>query len=156
MAPPVMVNALWLNSMDTNENQSAGMWTLQDQSALVTTPYDALITASANLSEMALFASMLQKRAMRSDTALVGPYSTYRDQAVFQVQSNNGIVDLVIPGPVASIFRSDGITVDLSNALVQAWWVQVQAILGDSLGSPWTSLLSGRRRMIQAGIPAGL
>jgi hypothetical protein len=151
VAPPVMVNGLWLNWIDTNNHQSAGLWTTQDQSQLVTGPYTSLITASKNLSCMGVFAAMLQVRKDIAATPVVGPYSTFEDQAVLQVQSANGVIDLVIPGPIDSIFTDDGQTVDLGNALVQAWWTQVQAVLGDEIGSPWIYLRRGWRRKVTAG-----
>ena len=156
MAPPPMVNAIWLNSVDTNQGQSAGMWTTQDQAALVTTPYDGLISASQALSDMGVFAAMFQRRKNLANTPVIGAYSTWRDQAVFLVQSPNGVAQLVIPGPKASIFAGDGSTVKLGDPLVKAWWEEVQAVLGDSTGAPWTSLIRGYRTMLQPGIPAGL
>lgn len=124
------------------------MWTIQDQSQLVTTPYAALLAATQALSCCNIYSAMEQRRGTLSGTAVTGAYCTAFDQAVMVVQSSNVQAQLVIPGPVSAIFKSDNFTVDLSNSLVQAWWTQVQAILGDSLGSPWLQLRRGYRQTL--------
>lgn len=151
MARPNVVNSLWINGVDLNEIPAAGMWTLQDQSQMDISPYSALVSATQALSCTAIYAAMEQRRKALTATPVTGDYCTSYDQAVMVVQSANVAAQLVIPGPIAEIFKSDNFTVDLTNSLVQAWWTQVQAILGDSIGSPWTNLKHGYRRSI-AGI----
>jgi hypothetical protein len=146
--PPNVVNSLWINTVDINGVPAAGMWTLQDQSQLTLSPYSSLLTATQALSLTDIYAASKQQRGSLTASAASGPYCTAFDQAVFVVQSSNSAAYLVIPGPVAGIFKSDHFTIDLTNPLVQTWWTAVQAILGDSLGSPWTQLKRGYRRTV--------
>jgi len=146
--PPNVVNALWVNAVDINNVPAQGMWTLQDQSQLALSPYDALLGASQLLSKTAIYSATEQRRGTIVATAGTGAYCTSYDQAVFVIQSENHAAYLVIPGPIESIFKSDHFTVDLANPLVQAWWTQVQAVLGDSIGSPWIQLRRGYRRNV--------
>lgn len=148
MPPPPLINGLWTNFVDLQGNQSAGFWTTQDQSELNTSPYAALLAATQEISDMALFGASFTKRAALAGEAIAGPYSTFKDQAVMVVQSANATMELVIPGPVEGIFYDDNQYVDVANPLVQAWFLEVRDILGDSLGSPWTQLRRGYRRKV--------
>jgi|SRR6185295_12752188 len=151
MAPPVLVNSLWLNFLDVDLHQSAGMWTLQDQTPLNISPYADLIAKSQALSCMGLFGQMKQVSRFATATPELGPYCTYRDQVVFPVRSANTAMDLVIPGPVAGIFSTGGELVNMEDTAVQEWWTAVQAILGDELGAPWTQISRGYRRFVPTG-----
>jgi hypothetical protein len=148
MSVPNVVNALWINAVDAENYPAAGMWTTQDQTQLVLSPYTGLVTATQALSCTAIYAAMVQRRKSLVASTRTGPYSTSFDQAVMVLQSNNSAVQIIIPGPIAAIFKSDNFTVDLENTLVQDWWTEVQAVLGDSIGSPWTQLKHGYRRNI--------
>lgn len=148
MAQPNVVNALWINAVDVNSFPAAGMWTLQDQSQLVVTPYAGLLSATQALSRTAVYAASEQRRHTLTATPTTGPYCTSFDQAVFVVQSVTAAAYLIVPGPVESIFKSDHYTIDLTNTLVQTWWAAVQALLGDSYGNPWTQLKRGYRRTV--------
>ncbi len=148
MAPPPLINGLWMNWVDINSNQSAGDWTTQDQSALSTAPYTDLISGSQALSCMALFGVALSKRVTLGGVGTTGPYCTHRDQAVMLVQSANATGELVIPGPIEDIFYDSGQLVNLGDSRVQDWWDAVRAVLGDDTGAPWTQLKKGYRRMV--------
>ena len=148
MPPPVLVNGIWLNFVDEELRQSAGMWTTQDQSTLALSPYDDVVLTTIDMSDMGLFGVAFNKRAMLANATASGPYNTYRDQAVMVVQSANARGELVIPGPKEEIFYDSGQLVNLSHPTVQAWWAAVQAVMGDQLGSPWTQLIRGYRRMV--------
>jgi hypothetical protein len=143
-----------MNAQDLNNVPAAGMWTIQDQSQLVISPYSGLVTATQSLSRAAVYAGMEQRRANIVASATSGPYCTVYDQAVFVVQSDNAASYLVVPGPIETIFKSDHYTVDLANGLVQAWWTQVKAMLGDPTGAPWTQLKRGYRRTVRNLGPA--
>ncbi len=148
MPPPPLVNGLWTNFVDEKQNQSAGFWTTQDQTLVPLSPWTELLLTTQLMSGMALFGFSFSHRAGIEAETTDGPYNTYQDQAVMVVQSANATAELVIPGPVEGIFYDDHQLVDLSNPLVQAWWVQVQALLGDTIGSPWTQLRRGYRRKV--------
>lgn len=148
IVPPSLVNALWPNFVDVNNNTAKGLWTLQDQAQLSLTPYADLLTATQDLSCMALYSANLQRRGNIAATPVSGPYCTNRDRVVMVLQSANTTWNLEIPGPIAGIFLADNETVDTGNPLVQAWFGAVAAILGDPIGSPWTILLKGYRTVV--------
>jgi hypothetical protein len=148
MVRPNVVNSVWMNAVDRNSIPAAAMWTLQNQSQRPLAPYAALLAATQALSCTAIYSIMEQMRRSITATASSGSYCTSWDQAVMVVQSANASAQLVIPGPIEAIFKGDHYTVDLENSLVQTWWSEVQALLGDSIGSPWTQLKHGYRRNI--------
>jgi hypothetical protein len=145
---PRLVNAWFPNFIDVDGGQANAFWTIQDQSDAGFGPYDGLAEATQNLSVAGLFAAVTQSRTIPGATPTSGVYGTVMDQAIMRVASIATQSNLAIPAPISSIFLSDMLTVDLSNTLVQAWWTEVQALLGDSYGNPWTQLLWGQRRMI--------
>jgi hypothetical protein len=148
MSLPRLVNGLFLNYKDINGGQANGLWTIQDQSDGGSGPYGSIVDSTQNLTVCGVFAGVIQKRFALSGTPTTGVYGTVSDQVVFRVQSANYATNVAIPGPVDSIFLADTFTVDLTNTLVTSWFSSFAATFGDSLGSPWTALLWGRRRMI--------
>jgi hypothetical protein len=145
---PRLVNAWFPNFTDVAGGQANAAWTTLDQSDSGAGPYSGLLTATQALSCAGVFAAVTQVRTIPGASPITGPYDTVMDQAVMRVVSAAQSSNLAIPAPIASIFLSDLLTVDLSNTLVQAWFSEVQAILGDSYGNPWLTLAWGQRRMI--------
>jgi hypothetical protein len=146
---PRLVNAWFPNFVDTMGGQANGMWTTGDQSDSGLGPFSDLATATQSLTVSGLFAAISQTRSLVSASPVTGPYGTVTDQVVFVVQaSGSSSGQIAIPAPVANIFLSDNVTVDLTNSLVQDWWGAVQGILGDSYGNAWTDLIYGYRRKI--------
>jgi hypothetical protein len=147
-ALPRLVNAFCPNFVDVENGQANAFWTTLDQSDSGGGSFAGLIAATQALSAAGLFAAVFQTRTIPGATPVTGPYDTVLDQVVFTVQSVNATMQLAVPAPKNNIFLSDNLTVDLTNTLVTAWWAEVQGILGDSYGSPWTTLVGGYRRMI--------
>ena len=146
---PKLVNAFFPNFVDVLGGQSNPLWVAAAQGDSGLGPYSGLAIAAQNLSCAGIFAGVIQTRALIDATPVPGVYGTVLDQAVFGVTSAARTGQLAIPAPVDSIFLSDNVTVDLSNGLVQAWWAEVQGVLGDSFGNPWTALSWGQRRKIR-------
>lgn len=146
---PRLANAFFPNFLDTMGGQANPMWCAADQSDAGLGPYGGLVTATQALSVAGVFAGVLQSRSMISATPVAGVYGTVSDQVVFGVVSSARQGQLAIPAPIDTIFMSDNVTVDLDNTLVQAWWSEVQGVLGDSYGNAWTQLAWGQRRKIR-------
>lgn len=146
---PRLVNAFFPNFKDIMGGQANCMWTTADQSDGGFGPFASVATATQNLSVCAVFAGVMQVRTIVGGVPSTGVYGTVSDQVVMCLRSETSSGQLVIPGPVDTIFLDDMQTVDLSNSLVTEWFGAVSSQLGDSYGSPWLRLTNGYRRKIR-------
>lgn len=146
---PRIVNAVFPNFVDLGGGQANCMWTSADQSDAGPGPYAGILSATQNMSNCLVFASVQQVRSLVSGTATTGAYPTVSDQIVMYVQSAQSSGQIVIPGPVDGLFVGGSSNAALDNPLVEAWWGEAQSVLGDSYGNPWTTLVEARRRKIR-------
>jgi hypothetical protein len=151
MAAPRLVNAIYPNWIDVLNGQAQTGWTFQDQSPGATPLFFHLVTTAAALSVCGINDCTQQVKQTFAQSPTSGLYGTVRDQAVFQLASQNYTRLLAIPGPKESIFESDGVTVDLTNSDVVAFLTQVFLVLGDTYGNPWLSCTAGWRRRVVIG-----
>jgi len=151
MAAPRLVNQLFLNWQDSLLSNAQTGWTLLDQTPMALGPYTGLVGAAQALSRADQQNVTFQNWIETSSGTSSGPFATVRDQAVFQLISENYTRLLAIPAPNEGIFLPDGKTVDMSNSLVVAFIDQVQAVLGDSYGNPWIRVPGGYRRRVVIG-----
>jgi hypothetical protein len=150
MAPPRAVSCLYPMWEDAAGGQAATGYTLLDQSDSPYGPYTSLLSAALTLSHAKHAFVTFQLRALGAGSTGSGPYSSIMDRAEFAVKSENYVKLLAIPSPKESIFIPGSDIVDMSNPDVISFITQVQAVLGDSYGSPWISVAPGvRRRLVE-------
>lgn len=151
MAGPRLVKQLYINWKDSIGGGCQTGWTTEDQSTIAAGIYNPLIGAAAALSCAGQFDCIMQSVIVASSGTSSGPYSTVRDQAIFELVGQEYTRLLAIPAPINSIFLSDAKTIDMSNSLVVAFLDQVFDVLGDSYGNAWKNVVSGYRRRVLIG-----
>ncbi len=145
---PAYIVPQWL---DQNGGMSEPYMSIYPQSSAVITPYSALLASMQAMSACKLQAAVLQSAGTYAGALGSSPHPLVTDQLRIQVKNAHNAGFLTIPGPIASIFLGDGQTLNTANALVQAFMAQVQAVLGDSQGNAWVTLVGGTRRVVLQG-----
>lgn len=80
---------------------------------------------------------------------VAGPYGSIKDRAVIEFRAaDNTTGRVVIPAPIAAVFKADGERVNFANGLVDAVVGAVLANLCSPTGSPWITATSGKRTRI--------
>ena len=148
MAPPRAVSTLYPMWQDADGAQAATGYTLLDQSDVPYGPYSSLLAAALNISVAKHAFVSFNLRAAGAGSTGTGPYQSILDSAEFAVKSANYVKVLSIRAPDDSIFLPGTDLVDMSDSRVQAFITQVQTVLGDSYGSPWTAVAQGIRRRV--------
>jgi len=120
-----------------------------------TAPPAGLVTALTAISNANLAIATAGGAVIGVTPAGTGTYPLVTDTAVlnFLTTALTG-VQLTIPSPVASIFGSDGVTVDPTNPLVGALVLAVTAFLTDGAGNAVATFNTGvksSRRVEQNG-----
>ena len=121
-------------------------------SSAISLPYTTALAACSNANLNAFTAGVA---LTSSPAASSGAYPLVTDVAVLNfVSVALGRVQLTIPSPVASIFGSDGVTVDPTNPLVAALISAATGYLADVNGNPVSAFMQGvksSRRVEQNG-----
>ena len=139
---------------DSQGRPSAPALTLRNQVPLDLTPYTTLLDAIQACSSCNMQAAAVQIGAttFSSGGASSNPLST--DVCKIQLYSGSYTGWLPIPGPVDAMFKSDGVTLDLSSTIVVNLQSAVVGILGDVAGNAWMGFAGGKRGTVTLG-PGG-
>jgi len=136
---------------DTQGGEAQPYMTLLNQTPLVVTPFASLLYSLQALSACTLGGVIVHTGATFSGSPSgASSHPQAVDQLRIQLAGvNTGFI--TVPGPIDAIFSSGGVNLNTSNTLVQSAWTQIQAILGDYEGNPWTTLVGGVRRRVNYG-----
>lgn len=127
-------------------------WATQSQSDAVPGGLLTLGAAAQAMSCAKLVAIQYSTTHIIGGVGTSGSYPSVWDRAVlldkYSGSRYNG--QLQIPAPLASIFLSDNVTVDMSSPLVTAFVAQVLANLGDKAGNPVSQVTRGNRSRVRS------
>lgn len=115
-------------------------WSIQGAGASIPMGLQLTVGAAAFFSDCGLLAMTYQSPQVESPAPIEAAYNVL-DAATFYFTSSGGQQGVIsVPAPYFAIFKSDGVTVDLTNVAVIQFVSYVGAYLGDSAGNPWTQL----------------
>ena len=117
-------------------------------------PYSSLLTALQACSACQLQACIIQAANTLSNSLGTATFPTALNKMVIQVQNSNGTGYIAFPGPADACLMGDGVTLNLSASIVATLVTEILAVLGDSQGNQWTSVVGGKRIQIIPG-PGG-
>jgi hypothetical protein len=120
------------------------------QGTAVLSPYETLLAAMQAVSACTLIGATVQASNSFSGLPATSPTPLVKDQARIQVKSSAGSGFLVVPGPISTMFNAQG-TLDLTNPLVTELISAILAVLGDTAGNQWTSVVGALARQVQQG-----
>lgn len=82
---------------------------------------------------------------------VAGPYPSIKDRAQIELRAaDNSTGRVVIPAPIAAIFKPGGVYVDFANPLIVAVVAAITANLCSPTGSPWVEATSGKRTHLKS------
>jgi hypothetical protein len=132
---------------DSNGMPGVSFLVTQDQGAGGAGAYTPLSDAAQACCDAAIIAVQFCTTVLVEATPTEGDYGTVWDRAALIGRNTitNKSQRSVLVGPKADIFLPDRITVDLTDSRVIDFNLQVQALLGDSLGNPCGPFIRGVR-----------
>jgi hypothetical protein len=142
-----MVGA-WYNQVlvftrDVNGRNAVNFLSALDQSALVNTLVDNLVTAYQAVSAANVFAAQFQATKLYTGATTPSAYDTTLDRANLVVQAVGATTRVGIVAPLPAIFMSNNYTVDLSNTQVAAFISALEAVAGVG---PTAAMITGIRK----------
>jgi hypothetical protein len=148
LSTPSFIAPIWI---DANGVPSTPILTTLNQTPPVITPYDALLAAMQAISSCTLSGVAVGGGASYSGSPVSGPYPLATDQLRIQISSGSNTGFIIVPGPIAAVFESDGVTLNTSSSLVLSLFAAIQGVLGDYSGNGWSKLVGGTRRQVTQG-----
>lgn len=139
--------------VDQAGNPATSFWTTLEQSDAVPGGLVSLGAAAQALSVAGLVAIQYQTTAIIGATGGAGDYNNINDRATFlaRITDTNRPSRFEIPAPKLSIFQSDHVTVDLSNADVITLQSALEAETGDTSGHATGPFVRGTRSRARGG-----
>lgn len=114
-------------------------------------PWSGLLSAMQAMSACTLEACVIQSAATIVGSGGSSPFPTAQDKLLIQVENGVNTGYVAIPGPLASLFESDTVTLNMSDSLVVALVNEILSVLGDGQGGIWTRAVGGKRVRVNFG-----
>lgn len=140
-------NQVIIHYRDESGKECQTFWSTVDQGAGGASAYTGLAAAAQAISDCAVIAVQFQTTVLIEATPTSGPYNTVTDRAMIlsKIGSTGKPLTLQFVGPKASIFQSDTLKLDLTNADVIALEALMMSLIGDVQGHAMGPIRKGYR-----------